>query len=152
MAWFRAPIDDGPVPVRFVFALVLGWLLLMTSIVCDGISAHAQEVATADQILEWVDYYAAKYATPGYPYDALVRDSVRIARCESGGFDERVINNTRRGRLGEIGTFQFLPGPRSIFWSTPSAELGFDYWDPEANVAGAVWLLANGYGRHWSCR
>ncbi|HKA57364.1 MAG TPA: hypothetical protein VKD28_02020 [Gemmatimonadales bacterium] len=137
--------------MKFALLVVFLWLAFATNLICSRY-AYAQTLYTGDEVLAWIDFYSAHYATGSYPYERLVRDSVRIARCESGGFDERVINNTRRGRLGEIGTFQFLPGPRSIFWVTPTAAAGWDYWDPESNVAGAVWLLANGYGRHWSCR
>ena len=114
--------------------------------------AHAQEAYTQERVEALIDAYSARYATDAYPYPRLVADATRVAACESAHFDERVINNARRGRLGEVGTFQFLPGPRSIFWVTPSAQEGWDYWDPEANIAAAVWLISRGYGpRHWSC-
>ncbi len=78
--------------------------------------------------------------------------SERVATCESDHFDVAVINDARRGLMGEVGVFQFMPGPHSIFWLTPSAAAGWDYWDSEANVAGAVWLISRGYGpRNWSC-
>jgi hypothetical protein len=131
---------------RLCAGLVLAVALLWTR------PAHAQEAYTQERVEALIDAYSERYATAAYPYAELVSDSTRVAACESDHFDERVINNARRGRLGEVGTFQFLPGPRSIFWTTPSAAAGFDYWDQEANIAGAVWLIANGYGpRHWSC-
>jgi hypothetical protein len=114
---------------------------------------RAQEAPyTAEDVEGWIQAYSAEYATPRYPYVSLVADAERVASCESARFDSAVINNARRGRLGEIGTFQFMPGARSIFWSTPSAAAGWDMWDAEANVAGAIWLISRGYGpRHWSC-
>jgi hypothetical protein len=137
--------------VRLAFLVVLLWLAFASNLVCERV-ARAQDLVAREEVLAWIDFYSARYATQGYPYERLARDAVRIARCESGGFDVAVINNGRRGSLGEVGVFQFRPGPRSIFWSTPTAAAGWDYWDPEANVAGAIWLLAHGYAHHWSCR
>src|SRR4051812_21281077 len=84
-------------------------------------TAHAaqEETLTRADVEVLISAYSAKYATAAYPYPALVSDATRVAACESADFDERVINNARRGRLGEVGTFQFLPGPKSIFWGTP---------------------------------
>jgi hypothetical protein len=114
--------------------------------------AHAQEAVTSDQVIAWIDAYSLQDATTTYPYDALYRDSLRVARCESIRFDVAVLNNARLGSRGEVGAFQFMPGPRSIFWSTPTAAAGWDMWDAEANVAAAVWLISRGNGpRHWSC-
>lgn len=137
--------------MRLAFVVVLLWLAFATNLICTR-AAHAQALYTSDEVLAWIDYYAARYASESYPYARLVRDSVRIARCESGNFSIAVINNGRRGALGEVGVFQFRPGPSSIFWLTPTAAAGWDYWDPEANTAAAVWLLSQGYARHWSCR
>ena len=125
--------------------LLLGLLLVR--------AAHAQEaeVYTRADVAGWVDDYAWWYETAAWPHDVLVQRALSVARCETGNWDERVINNARRGRYGEVGTFQFLPGPRSIFWLSPQGQAGYDYWDREANVAAAVYLIANGYGRHWTC-
>jgi hypothetical protein len=134
--------------VLIALLMALVWLLFVVT----ARPTQAQEAFTEDDVHAWIDAYAWSYETASYPHDDLVVAAERVARCESDRFDERVINNARRGRLGEVGTFQFLPGPRSIFWSTPSAAHGWDYWDPEANVAGAVFLISRGYGpRHWSC-
>lgn len=132
---------------------ILPVLLLVLASLLMAHTAHAEEeTLTRTDVEDLISAYSEKYATEAYPYTALVSDATRVAQCETGGFDERVINNARRGRLGEVGTFQFMPGPKSIFWGTPSAAAGFDYWDQEANVAGAVWLISKGYGpRHWSC-
>ncbi len=125
---------------------------LVAAFTLCGPVGHAQGLATPDQVHAWISDYAWEYATPSYGHDALVADAERVARCESDHFNLAVINDGRLGRLGEVGTFQFLPGPRSIFWSTPSAAAGWDYWDAEANVAGGVWLISRGFGpRNWSC-
>lgn len=126
--------------------LLAGAMLFWTT------TSHAAEIATPEDVHGWIAMYSAEYATPSYPYAALVRDAERVARCESDRFAIDVINDARLGRAGEVGTFQFMQGPHSIFWATPSAAAGYDMWDAEANVAGAVYLIAHGAGPgNWSC-
>jgi len=103
---------------------------------------------TQGDVETWVHDYANWYADGRYGYDALVSHSLRVARCETGGWDERVLNNVRLGRLGEVGVGQFHS--RGIWWSTPQAEAGYSRWDPEANTAALVWAISRGYGpQHW---
>ncbi|HXI96324.1 MAG TPA: hypothetical protein VNG04_09365 [Candidatus Acidoferrum sp.] len=136
--------------VRF-WLIVLFWVCLIISAELAVTTAHAESYSPTD-VHNWISAYASKYATPDFPYADLVARSERVATCESDHFDVAVINDARRGPMGEVGVFQFVPGPHSIFWLTPSAAAGFDYWDSEANVAGAVWLISRGYGpRNWSC-
>lgn len=105
--------------------------------------AGAQE-ATREDVVGFADAYSWWYETPAYPHDSLVVDVLRVARCESGDFDPRVLNNARTGRLGEVGTGQFLPG--GIWSSTPQARAGYSVRDPEANVAALTWGIAHGFG------
>src|SRR5207248_1077206 len=126
---------------RLAVAVALGLASLATP-------AHADSV-TPDQVHVWIEAYAAKYASAAYGFDDLDADAERVARCESIQFDAAVINGLRLGGLGEVGALQFLPGPRSIFWVTPTAAAGWDYIDAEANVAAAVYLISRAYGpRH----
>lgn len=104
---------------------------------------------TAEDVHQWADDYAWYYEQPAHPHDELLADSLRVMRCESGGFDPNVINNRRLGRLGEVGVGQWMP--RGIWHSTPQAQAGYSVYDPEANVAGLVWALSMGMHRHWTC-
>lgn len=134
--------------VAWFLALVLAVVLLF---VATAPPSHAQELTTPDQVLAYIDAYSWQYATEAWPHDALAARATRVVNCESDHLDMAVINNVRLGRLGEVGSFQFLPGPHSIFWQTPSAAAGWDYYDPEANVAAAIFLISRGHGRDWSC-
>lgn len=107
---------------------------------------YAQEESegpvTASQVIDWIYAYSDYY---GYP----AQTALRVARCESAGFDVAVINGWRLGRAGEVGTFQFHP--RGIWWATPQAKLGFSRYNPEENVAAGVWGLSHGLAKHWTC-
>lgn len=71
---------------------------------------------------------------------------VAILRCETGGWDRRVINGTKLGRQGERGMAQIHPrGLGPLFESR-----GGDY-SPSDSAYFLAWALVNGLGRHWSC-
>lgn len=53
---------------------------------------------------------------------------------ESGGFDESVINGTKRSTAGAVGIAQFAPGT--------AASLGINPLNPDAALAGAARLMA----------
>ena len=131
---------------RGLLALALGSVLLAST-------ARAQEAAyTRADVASWADAYGWWYETPAWPHDALVQRVLAVAACETGGWDVRVINNVRRGRFGEVGVGQWLPGPRSIWQRTPQAQAGYPVTDVEANVAGLVWAVSVGLGpSNWSC-
>ena len=126
-------------PRATAFALAL-WLALASPALAEGVSRADVET--------WADDYAWWYETDAYPHDALVAHVLRVAKCETGGWDVRVINNQRLGRLGEVGVGQFHA--RGIWWSTPQAVAGYSRYDVEANVAGLTWAISRGLGaRHW---
>ncbi len=88
-----------------------------------------------------------------FPADR-VEEALRVMHCESKGDP-----NARNPYSGAAGLFQFMPRT----WGWASAEAGFDgasVYDPEANVAGAAWLvehsIATGHSRgawgHWTCQ
>ena len=121
-------------------AAVLLWLAV-------PLSGSAQQVTRAD-VETWIDDYAWWYETDSYPHDYLVARVLRVAACETGGWDPRVINGQRLGRLGEVGVGQFHA--RGIWWSTPQAEAGHSRYDSEANTAALVWAISRGLGaQHW---
>lgn len=112
----------------------------------------AGQEASPRQVDDWIVAYSVERASPEYLYVDLVRDARRVADCESGHFDPEVLNGRRFGRAGEVGVFQFLPGPRSIYYQSEAAKAGWPMTDTEANVAAGVELIAAGMGpRHWSC-
>jgi hypothetical protein len=125
-------------------------LILAALLLASGARTVWASDYTAQDVEAWASDYAYWYETAAYPHDALLRDVLRVARCESANFDSRVINNVRRGKLGEIGVGQWMPG--GIWSITPQAQAGYPVTDVEANVAGLVWAIAAGMGpRHWSC-
>lgn len=140
----------------WLLACVYGALAVLTVVALMLLTARparaAGEDVTSSQVDDWIVAYSVQRSSSSYPYDALVTDVRRVANCESGYLNVDVINGRRKGARGEVGVFQFLPGPRSIFWATESAAAGWTYTDAEANVAAAVELISRGYGpRHWSC-
>jgi hypothetical protein len=104
---------------------------------------QAQTNVTPQQVEDWIYAYSSKY-------DINPQIPLGVAACESLYFNTDVINNIRKGSLGEVGTFQFHPS--GIWWETPQANADPPYsmYDPEANVAAATYLLSQGYGpKHW---
>lgn len=110
-----------------------------------------QAEVTPQQVDDWLVAYSVERSSESYPYVDLVQDVRRVVECESR-FSPDVINGRRRGRAGEWGPFQFLPGPRSIYYASEAAQAGWPMTDTEANVAAGVELISRGFGpRHWTC-
>jgi len=80
-----------------------------------------------------------------YIYGVDAGDMLRLAMCESG--QQPYVRN---GSQGETGVYQLHP--RGVWLASPWRHLGFEAMrDPELNVRVTAWLVAHGYGRHWTC-
>lgn len=72
--------------------------------------------------------------------------ALRVMQCESGGNPNAFHSGSKAS-----GLFQHL----QRYWADRSSRAGWggaDIFDPEANIAVAAWLLANGGTSHWVCK
>jgi soluble lytic murein transglycosylase-like protein len=137
VTWFREPADDMQGLVRVVFAIVLAWLLFMTNLVCDRVTAHAQGF-TADDTIAAIDQASAE---TGVSWSWLYR----VVGCETG----HSFNPYAVGRQGERGAAQLHPrGKLPQFY-----QLGYDDpYDPYQAVRFMAYRFAAGQAGAWSCR
>lgn len=80
----------------------------------------------------------------------------RIVRCETGNYDPRVIDGTKRGASGEIGPAQILPSwtPAGRRYGTIGSLFearGGDYFAPSDHMYFLAYALTRGYRNHWHC-
>jgi hypothetical protein len=104
----------------------------------------AQTVQAHGNVPEDIDaliHAAAEYRGASYT------QMERVLRCESGGYDRRVIDGARKGRAGEIGIAQILPkrGLGPLFESR-----GGDY-SASDSIYFMAWAFTHGLRSHWSC-
>jgi hypothetical protein len=137
VTWFREPADDMHGLVRVVFAIVLAWLLFMTNLVCNRITAHAQGYTAADTISA-ID--AVSEGT-GVSWSRLYR----VIGCETGWtFSPNVV-----GRQGEKGPAQLHPRgelPNFYAWGYSNP------YDPYQAVQFLAERILQGGAKAWSCR
>lgn len=96
-------------------------------------------VGTVGRVEQWRGLVAAYFPAE------WVEWALRIMQCESGG------NPNAYNPSGASGLFQHL----QRYWADRSYRAGWggaDIFDPEANIAVAAWLLANGGTSHWVCK
>lgn len=118
--------------MRLLATLVLVTVLSMP----DAALAHGD----APDYLDTLIHTAAAYR--GANYWTLYS----ILRCESGGWDPRVINGTKLGAAGERGLAQIHPrGLGPLFESR-----GGDY-SASDSVYFTAWAITHGLRRHWTC-
>lgn len=116
-------------------------LATMTMVTLLATPSVAQAHYDVPDDIDELIHAAAVYR--GAPYPLMVS----ILRCESGGWDRRVINGTKRGRLGEIGIAQILPrrGLGPLFEAR-----GGDY-SASDEIYFLAWAITHGLRGHWSC-
>jgi hypothetical protein len=102
-----------------------------------SVHAHGNTPDDIDVLI----HAAAEYR--GAPYWQMQR----ILECESVHWNRRVIDGTWRGRSGEIGIAQILPGRGlgPLFESR-----GGDY-SASDSIYFLAWAITHGLRHHWSC-
>ncbi|MEK7505094.1 MAG: transglycosylase SLT domain-containing protein [Patescibacteria group bacterium] len=114
------------------------------------------ELPTAESLVQVVSDKVAKYQREAL--EALISDlsikyetdvdlALAIAQCESHTTHYNDQGKILRGRIDrdDLGVFQI----NERFHGKKSKELGFDIYDPEGNVAYALWMLKNTGSHPW---
>lgn len=118
-----------------------------------GLAMQTGSVAAHGDAPDWFDelmHTAADYRGASY------WQMYNIMRCETGGWDERVILGNKHGAAGEIGPAQILPS-----WTAAARAYGSigalfeardgDYYSPSDQAYFLAWALTHGLRWHWHC-
>lgn len=73
----------------------------------------------------------------------------KLAMCESNFRQYNSRGEVLRGRHGEYGIYQFMPGT----WKWMTEKMGFDgdIKNPHDQAKVTAWAVSNGYANHWTC-
>jgi len=118
---------------------VRGWILVAALVL--GLATIPVTRAGEASVTQIIYEEAARYGVSG---DWLYR----VASCETGG----TFDHSRVGRDGEIGIYQFLPGPYGVWSEIPIFRTWWDVYDLRLNIRGAAWAFAHGLSGRWSCK
>ena len=75
--------------------------------------------------------------------NALDSEILKVLRCESG------LDNSKRGKAGEIGIAQFMPTTWEMFNEIRGTNL--DIYNTKDQIEMIIWAFQNGYQNHWTC-
>lgn len=105
-------------------------------------SANATDLTPADTI-EWT----ITLASFEYGLNPLILKKLAVCESNFRQYDSR--GEILRGKHGEYGIYQFLPGT----WKWMTGKMGFDgdIKNPHDQAKVTAWAVSNGYGNHWTC-
>jgi len=123
-------------PMPAIVALTVG-VLASASVNAAPAQAHGDAPPYIDELIHTASVYRG----------ASYWQMYNVLRCESGGWDQRVIDGRKRGAAGEIGIAQILPrrGLGPLFESR-----GGDY-SASDSIYFMAWAFTHGLRSHWSC-
>jgi len=102
-------------------------------------------VAVYNPVERKVASLATLYNEPSnlYKESVLSEEIIAVLKCESG------LDNSKRGKAGEIGIAQFLPST----WRAFNRERGtnLDIYSEEDQLDLMLWAWDRGYQNHWTC-
>jgi hypothetical protein len=76
-------------------------------------------------------------------YNISIDKSLKVGVCESG------LTQSKIGKAGEIGIYQFMP--TTWIWFNQIRHTNLDINNEQDQIDMYAWAIANGYSSHWTC-